>query len=188
MRRALSVVALVPVLLAPQLRAAEAQSKAAKIEATRAARVAVTLEAEPTCPASAAPIVGAWTSTGRQTNADDLQWNTQQAGDPSVFDWTPGGPEIVLTQPGTYIIQTRIPVYGTPRNEQHVTPAAVVTVTGVLDVYQRAIAGRNGFSYLTHLLVYEKPDTTPQGVVIGFGADELGWTEGAVLVIEKAGN
>ena len=150
--------------------------------ATMTARAAV--PADP-LPDIAATAVGMWTSTGRQTNADGLCWNEQVAGDADVFDWAPGDSEIRIVAPGTYIIQTRIPVYGTPG--QSVRPYAGLTVsTGAEQVNQTATATKLGDDVVAHLLVFVKAQGAETSYLdIGFGADEGGWTQGAVVVIAR---
>lgn len=133
-----------------------------------------------------APVsVGMWTSTGVQTNADGLCWNEQVAGDPDVYDWAAGDGEIRIIAPGTYIIQTRIPVYGAPR--QPLRPYVGLTIsTGAEQISQDAQATKLGHDTIGHLLVFVKAEGTDTSyVTLGFGADELGWTQGAVLIIEK---
>lgn len=138
---------------------------------------------------STAIAAGMWISTARQTDADELQFQQQVAGDAAVFGWYSGRTGIVLTEPGTYLIQTRVPVYGTPGQAQ--LPYVNVSITDYHQpqgqVSQVALAGQAGYSELRHLLLYVKAagDYEPYEVLLGFGADPQGYTEGAVLVIEK---
>lgn len=179
-------------LLTPALLVFCVNASAAQLSPSRCAQPVLTkvqaaiLEQLASGPAIA---VGMWTSTARQTNADDLQWNQQIGGDPAVFGWFPGRSGIVLTEPGSYLIQTRVPVYGAPA--QPYTPYANLSITDwhqpPAAVSQYALAGQHGYSELHHLLLYVKAadDHEPYEVMIGFGADPLGYTQGAVLVIEK---
>jgi hypothetical protein len=123
-----------------------------------------------------------WRATGpAQHSGEAVAWTVQTVGvDSGVADWG-GGAELVITQPGEYVISVTTPV----NSDCGLYNWSELKINGTVVHSARSLGGQRT---LRNLYMLTKVGTSADVVTVGFVTDNDagGYTQGATITIEKA--